>query len=331
MNKNVLETIISKFLKFRFKESIFGWQGGEPTLMGLDYYKEVVKLQQKYGKSGQVIGNALQTNGILIDDDWAKFLARYRFLVGLSLDGPKEIHDKYRRSRENDSVWRRVIQAAEILKNHQVNFNILCVLSRANINRAEDLYNFFLEHGFHHIQFIPALELNKKGEIANFCVTPRQYGKFLTELFDIWIEHPQTMQIRIFNAVLAEILNYEKGFCALEKQCGNYMVIEWNGDVYPCDFFVKKKYKLGNIEKNSFSELKQRRNNRFMGLKGNLPKECQRCKWLEFCYGGCIKDKKNSEKNTKRKTYFCESYKMFFDKTYERFLQYGKHLKNQGN
>ncbi|MFO8017147.1 MAG: anaerobic sulfatase maturase [Promethearchaeia archaeon] len=330
MSEDVLETMISKFLSFRFKESIFGWQGGEPTLMGLKFFEKVVELQQKYGETGQVIGNALQTNGILLDENWAKFLSKYKFLVGISLDGPKEMHDKYRRSKKHESVWSKVMQATEVLKQHQVNFNILCVLSKANINRVQKLYNFFLAHDFHHVQFIPTLELNREGKIANFCVSPRQYGKFLTDLFDLWIKNPQEMHIRIFNSILSQILDYPRGYCALNKKCGEYMVIEWNGDVYPCDFFVNQEYKLGNFKENTFSGLKQRRNEQFMDLKGNLPKECSDCKWLKFCHGGCVKDRKTSNMKEKSKTYFCEGYKLFFENTYRKFLNYAKFLKNQG-
>lgn len=330
MNEEVLDTTISKYLKYRFKESIFGWQGGEPTLMGLDFFKKVVKFQQKHGKSGQIIGNALQTNGILINENWGEFLSKYRFLVGLSLDGPKEIHDKYRRSKGGKSVWNKVMRAAKILEKFNVNFNILCVLSRANINQAKKIYDFFIENGFRHIQFIPAMELDENGEVAQFCITPKQYGKFLIEIFKIWIKNPQEMQIRIFNAILAYILNQKKGYCTLEKQCADYLVIEWNGDVYPCDFFVNEKYKLGNITTESFSELKQNKNKHFMNLKRNYAKECEECKWLELCHGGCVKDRKIKGKGLDNKTYFCEGYKLFFETAYESFLKYVRVLKNQG-
>jgi len=148
MNDEILEKMVSEFLKFRFNESIFNWQGGEPTLCGLNFFKRVVELQQQYGVSGQIIGNGLQTNGILINDEWAQFLAEYRFLVGLSLDGPKQIHDRYRKSIGGKSVWEKVMNAAKCLRDFGVEFNILCVVSKANINQVEDIYNFFIDNGF---------------------------------------------------------------------------------------------------------------------------------------------------------------------------------------
>ena len=312
MSDEVLEKVISNFLNFRFKESVFNWQGGEPTLCGLNFYKRVVELQQQHGVSGQVVGNGLQTNGILINDEWARFLAEYRFLVGLSLDGPKQIHDRYRRSIGGKSVWEKVMNAAKLLREYSVEFNILCVVSKANINRVKEIYNFFIDNEFHYLQFIPALEIDEKNKRASFCINSNQFGRFLSELFDEWKESHQQASIRIFDGLLAHHLGYPKGYCTLEENCSNYVVVEWNGDVYPCDFFVYDDYKLGNLLKEDFPALIEKRNNTFAPLKKKLSSDCLRCEWKELCYGGCLKDRFFLDNPYSDKTYFCEGYKRFF-------------------
>ncbi|TXT58152.1 MAG: Anaerobic sulfatase-maturating enzyme [Promethearchaeota archaeon] len=327
MNFETLEKMISDYLKMRFPESIFGWQGGEPTVAGLDFFRKVVFLQQKHGRNGQVIGNALQTNGILINQEWVEFLNKYKFLVGLSLDGPKDIHDRYRRSIGGKSVWKKVMNAAELFQKNSVEFNILCVISKANINRARKVYQFFLEHNFKHLQFIPALEANLSGKKASFSVNTNQYGKFLCDLFDIWVKDPNQASIRIFNSILAHYLGRPQGFCTLEKTCANYLLIEHNGDVYPCDFFVKKEYKLGNLMKETFSELKHKRDNKFLQYKLNLSDDCLNCGWLELCYGGCIKDRIFPDNPHPDRTYYCEGYKRFFSHTHEWFKNQAERIK----
>jgi uncharacterized protein len=322
MNHKLLEKIIAQFLQYRFKESIFGWQGGEPTLAGLDFFKKVISLQQNYGESGQIIGNALQTNGILLNEDWGKFLAKYNFLIGLSLDGPKDIHDRYRKGIGGKSVWQKVIESSEILKREKVEFNILCVVSRANVNRVKELFEFFTQHNFQYLQFIPALEVDQTGKRAPFSISSKQYGRFLCELFDLWKDNLNLISIRMFNGILASLQGYPKGYCTFEKECADYLLVEWNGDIYPCDFFVKQSYKLGNILKEGLSPLKNKRDNSFKILKRELSKDCLNCKWLELCYGGCIKDKFFPDNPHPDKSFFCEGYKLFFKYSNKWFLSY---------
>ncbi|MEJ2248635.1 MAG: anaerobic sulfatase maturase [Candidatus Lokiarchaeota archaeon] len=312
MNERILKRIISQYLEFRFPESIFGWQGGEPTLSGLQFFQKVVELQQKYGSPEQVVGNALQTNGVLITEEWAKFLHKYKFLIGLSLDGPKSVHDRYRKSIGGKSVWTKVMNTTDLFKRYQVEFNILSVVSRANVNRVKEVYKFYIYNGFHHLQFIPALEADEKGKRAFFSISSKQYGKFLCDLFDHWKENPNLVSIRLFDSLIAFYLGYDKGFCSLEKECAPYLLIEWNGDVYPCDFFAKNRFKVGNIMDSNLTELEQKREAQFLPLKRTLSEECKRCKWLELCYGGCLKDRLFPSNPHPKKTYYCEAYKMFF-------------------
>lgn len=321
MSNEVLEKMISEYLKFRFNESVFNWQGGEPTLCGLDFFKRAVELQQQYGISGQVVGNGFQTNGILINDDWAKFLSEYRFLIGLSIDGPKQIHDRYRRSLGSKSVWEKVMNTAKCLRDNGVEFNILCVVSKANVNRVKEVYKFFLDNGFHYLQFIPALEVDETGKKASFCINASQFGKFLCELYDEWMESGQQASIRIFDGIFAHHLGHPKGYCTLEENCSNYIVVEWNGDIYPCDFFVYENYKLGNILNTSFEEIINKRNETFVPLKGKLSGECLSCDWKELCYGGCLKDRFFQDNPHPEKTYLCESYKKIFSQSNDWFKE----------
>jgi len=322
MNEQVLETMISQYLGYQLHESIFGWQGGEPTLAGLDFFKNVVRLQQKYGKSGQIVGNALQTNGVLIDDEWCKFLRKYKFLVGLSLDGPKSIHDKYRKTVGGKSVWKKVMNAANLLRRYQVEYNILCVISKANVNHVKEVFEFFIKNGFYYLQFIPALEVDETGKKAAFSINSNQYGKFLCDLFDLWKKIPSKISIRLFNTLLAKKMGHPGDFCVLEKNCADYLLIEWNGDIYPCDFFAKNTYKLGNVMEGDLKFLLDKRNHTFGELKRQLSKDCIECNWLTYCYGGCVKDRLFIDNPHPEKTYYCEGLKIFFEYSNEWFSNY---------
>ena len=324
MNDTILEAMISQYLGYQFEESIFGWQGGEPTLAGLNFFKNVVALQQKYGKPGQIVGNALQTNGLLIDEEWCQFLIKYKFLVGLSLDGPKSVHDKYRKSIGGKSVWKKVMNAAFLMRKYSVEFNILCVISKANINRVKELYQFFIDNGFYYLQFIPALEVDAFGKIASFSINSIQYGKFLCELFDLWKNNPHEVSIRLFDCLIAKKMGYPGGLCALNKNCADYLLIEWNGDVYPCDFFARDTYKVGNLIENDLAALLQKRNKIFGVIKSSLAKECLECNWLTSCYGGCVKDRIFVDNPHPEKTYYCEGLKMFFKHSNEWFSKYAQ-------
>ncbi|TFG03899.1 MAG: anaerobic sulfatase maturase [Promethearchaeota archaeon] len=326
MNEKILETMISQYLGYQFQESIFGWQGGEPTLAGLDFFKNVVKLQQKYGKEGQIVGNALQTNGMVIDEDWCRFLNKYKFLVGLSLDGPKSVHDKYRKSIRGQSVWKKVMNAADLMRRYQVEYNILCVITKANVNRVKEIFQFFIDNGFYYLQFIPALEADETGKKTAFSINALQYGKFLCELFDLWKDISNKVSIRLFNTLLAKKMGFPGGFCTLDQNCADYLLIEWNGDVYPCDFFAKKSYKVGNLKKDDLAFLLNKRNDSFGKLKGQLSKECLECSWLTHCYGGCVKDRLFVDNPDPKKTYYCEGLKIFFEHSNEWFSNFANNF-----
>jgi uncharacterized protein len=321
MSTQVLEKLIQIYLGYRFENSVFCWQGGEPTLMGLEFFEKVIELQKKYGKGGQAVGNILQTNGILLNDEWANFLKRYNFFVGISLDGPKSIHNIYRKTKNDRGTWDQVMRVIEVLKNYEIEFNILCVVSKANVNMAKELYNFYKENNLKFLQFIPALECTKNKKMAPFSPKAEEYGNFLCEIFDLWKKKDsESVYIRMFNQVLSMYLGATETSCPFDKTCYSYFVVEWNGDIYPCDFFVKPKMKLGNLmNEKDFKPFFEKKNEIFSKYKKELSKDCYICHWKNICYGGCLKDRFFCENPDKNKSYYCNSYKKFFTHSYDWF------------
>jgi len=324
MPLEVLDRMTQDLMSHRFYSTIFSWQGGEPTTMGLDFFKEAVRLQEKYGIPGQQVGNAFQTNGILIDEDWAKFLARYHFLVGLSIDGPEEIHDTYRVNRGGNGTWKDVMRAAELCHRYGVSFNILTVVSDANEHRAREVYRWMVGQGFQFLQFIPCIEIEPDtGRIAPFSTSPEGYGEFLCELFDEWYDTGgcRTVSIRTFDAILNYHVTGHAGMCIFGPTCDVYLVVEHNGDIYPCDFFVRPELRLGNLmdqplESFFGTEIHQQF---ARGKIHNVHPECRTCKWWDICHAGCQKDRVAAGGYEPTRTYFCESYKRFFEHTESRF------------
>jgi len=323
MSDEVLREMIRQHVRLRFPQSVFSWQGGEPTLCGLAFYERVVEFQMKYGAKGQVIGNSFQTNGLLLDDEWCKFFARYKFFIGLSLDGPRELHDSYRKGTEDTptprqrqgvdrpSPWERTVKAAGLLAKHKVEFNILSVITRESEKMAKDLFKWFLDNGFRFLQFIPCVEILESGEITPYSVTPQGFGQFLCELFDIWwANREKGVSIRTFDAVVEFFLIGRPSMCVFSSCCDGYLVVEHNGNVYPCDFFVKKDRRLGNLMKTPLDEIyKGEAYKKFGEEKGNVPDGCKGCEFFPLCNGGCQKDRIDPKT---KKTYLCPAYKAFF-------------------
>ncbi|MBN2223402.1 MAG: anaerobic sulfatase maturase [Deltaproteobacteria bacterium] len=269
----------------------FTWQGGEPTLLGLDFYREVVRLENVHARPGQSVENSLQTNGVLITDEWAVFLKENRFLAGISLDGPAEIHDRYRKDAKGQGTYEAVMRGIARLRRHGVPFNILCLLTDANVGDPEGLYRFFRGKGFSHLQFIPCYETDDAGRPFPFSVMAPALLSFYTRLFDLWITDGfYDVSIRMFEDILIYFIDGAKVSCGFSDRCDSYLLVEHNGDVYPCDFFVYPEYRIGNISDSSFSQLAESpARNRFASLKSALPADCVRCEWLSFCRGDCTR------------------------------------------
>ena len=318
MTLETLERLADTYLFYSFPRSSFIFQGGEPTLAGLPFFEKLIEFQKRLGRPGQSVSNALQTNGLLLDDRWCEFLKAYNWFVGLSLDGPEPVNDLYRYNKEGKGKAGRVIESLGLLKKHQVEFNVLCVLSPANVGRARELYRFFRDLGVPHIQFIPAAEFDKSGRPLPFSITAEQYGRFLVELFEEWWPDRRRMRIRFFDNIAEALAGQKPSTCTMHETCDSYAVVEYNGDVFPCDFFVEKDWKLGNITVDSWSEIARRgRRFQFASKKTLSHPECQACEYQSICHGGCPKFRAGPRGQFEDLDYFCGAYKMIYRKAAE--------------
>ena len=322
MSKDTVETLIRDYLALRLPQSSFCWQGGEPTFMGLDFFKRVVKLEQEYGHSGQVVSNSLQTNGTLFDDDWCKFLRENNFLVGISLDGHRDLHDHYRKNTAGQGSFAQVMRAIQLCKAHRAEFNVLTLLTDHNVERADELFAFFVDQKIRYMQFIPCVE-KENGRIASYSIMPEQYGRFLCRLFDLWLSHgPEKISIRFFDSVMSFIVHGQHTICSFRKRCNDYVVVEHNGDVFACDFFVQGEWRLGNILQTPIGELAASpAKRRFSELKTEVKNQCLVCRYFAICRGGCLKDRIIVNNDCRDKDYFCVGYQMFFDYALSKLMQ----------
>jgi len=325
MSEEVLERLVKDYMELRFPLAGFAWQGGEPTLMGLEFYEKAVELQKKYGVSGQEVGNSLQTNAILLNEKWCRFLSENKFLVGVSIDGPKEFHDHYRLDHSGAGTFDKVIRAIDNCKQYNVEFNTLTLLNARNADHPDEVFDFLVRLGVKFVQFIPCVEVDPAtGEVADFSITPKQYGDFLCRLFDRWYEYgPRKLSIRDFDSVLSYYVTGRHSICTFDRQCSQYIVIEHTGDAFCCDFFVEPKWRLGNIFETPIEKLAASSKKRaFARNKKNLCNKCLVCRHLAICRGGCMKDRAPFDKeNYSMESYFCEAYKQFFDHAIPKFMQ----------
>jgi len=334
MTDEVLEKMVKDYLELRLPVSGFAWQGGEPTLMGLDFYKKAVQFQQQYGVKGQQISNALQTNAILLNEEWCRFLHQSKFLVGISIDGPRRFHDYYRRDYSGSGTFEKVMRAIDLCKKYDVQFNTLTLLNNKNVEHPDELIDFFVHHGIKYLQFIPCVETNPStGAVADFSITPEQYGRFLCRTFDRWYDYgPEKLSIRDFESVLSYCATGKHTICTYDRQCSGYIVIEHSGDAFCCDFFVEPRWRIGNIFETPIEQLASSRVKRtFARAKERLPDKCLLCQHLAVCRGGCMKDRAVFDRRQfLHESYFCQSYKRFFDYALPRFMQIASAITTTG-
>ena len=333
MSNEVLDRLIKDYLSLNFPVSSFAWQGGEPTLMGLDLYRKAVELQKKYGKDGQAVSNALQTNGVLLDAEWCRFLCEYQFLVGISLDGPKDYHDFYRLDHAGNGTFDKVMAAIKTCRKHKVEFNILVLLNNKNVTAPDELFDFFTGLKIKYLQFVPCVEKDTKtGQIADYSITPQQYGQFLCRIFDRWNGYgPEKLSIRIIDSILNYLVHGRHTNCTFNRKCEDYIVIEHNGDAFCCDFFVDQRHNLGNIIDSPIKELARNdKKLRFAGLKNKIHNKCLICRHDRFCNGGCLKDRIMTSNGFANPSYFCQGYKTFFDHAVGKLSQYAADIASGG-
>lgn len=321
MNAETLEQMIAQYLDVAGPVATLAWQGGEPTLMGLDFYKTAVALEQQYKKDGQQVNNAFQTNSILLDDDWAEFFAENNFLIGISMDGRARFHDIYRKDRGGNPTHDKVLRAVRLLERHGVEFNILTVVNDVNAKKPEALFNYFFDMGIRYMQFIPCLETDEHGNIAPFSVSPDDYGEFLCRMFDKWYNMGQPeCYIRDFDELMIYYVTGRHPSCTCSPFCNSTVVVEYNGDIYPCDFFVEPQWYLGNINDKPLKELLlSDKYEAFRNGKQPIADECQNCEYLSMCWGGCRKFYQSECGVTQHRTYYCDAYKRFYKYSQSRF------------
>lgn len=327
MADEMLESFIrQQFESQRGPDVMIAWQGGEPTLMGLDFFRRSVELAQQYRQPGQTVQYTIQTNGTLLNEEWCAFFHEHRFLVGLSVDGPREMHDAYRVDKGGHPTFDKVLGAARLMQRHEVDFNVLCTVHAKNAGHPLEVYRYFRDDlGTRHIQFIPIVErVNSDGRtrfqegtaVTERSVTAEQWGRFLTAIFDEWVRRDVgTVFVQMFDAALASWVGAPPSLCIFAETCGNAVALEHNGDVYSCDHFVEPKHLLGNIAVTPMAELVGSERQRAFGnaKRDTLPRYCRECPVRFACHGECPKNRfiltPDGEPGL---NYLCAGYKAFF-------------------
>jgi uncharacterized protein len=311
----VLRRLVASYMATDQATYTFGWQGGEPTLMGTAFFRRVVELQKEYGRDGAPVANGLQTNATRVTTELAALLARYRFLVGVSLDGSPEVHDVHRRFPDGRGSQARVLEGLAMLSRAGVETNILSAVSSASAGRGAEIYRYLLDRGARYHQYIPIVEFDARGEPLPCTIKPQDWGEFLCRIFDIWIsEHTTTVSVRLFDAILALLVDGTRTTCTMAADCRQYFLVEHNGDIYPCDFFVEEKELLGNIMESGWEDLlASPRYLAFGSRKSVLNPACSGCPYLEFCAGDCQKLRYRCSRDPAQLSWLCRGWQIFYE------------------
>ncbi|KOO15111.1 anaerobic sulfatase maturase [Vibrio xuii] len=333
MNEETLERYVEQQIEAQTGEQVvFAWQGGEPTLLGIDFFRKAIDLQCKYANKKQII-NTLQTNGILLNDEWCEFFKQHDFLIGISIDGPDHLHDQYRRTRSDKPTHHLVEQAISLLKQHQVEFNTLTVINNHNVNHPEEMYQYLKGLGSSHMQFIPlverkATEPTKDGltllhperleqtQVTPWSVDGEKFGLFMSTIFHYWVRHDVgQVWVQWFENTFALTAGEPSQTCVFSPTCGSAFALESNGDVYACDHYVYPEHKLGNIHSETIEQINHSTANRKFGdaKQTKLSQDCRNCPYLDLCNGGCPKHRFALSSAAKpEQNYLCAGYKTFF-------------------
>ena len=335
-NHVISDELLEKFIKEYIEaqttpQVLFTWHGGETLMRPISFYKRALELQRIYGR-GRQIDNCIQTNGTLLTDEWCQFFKDNNFLVGVSIDGPQEFHDEYRRTATNKPTFVKVMNGINLLNKHGVEWNALAVVNDYNADYPIEFYRFFKQIGCKYIQFSPIVERVVKREdgltltpgmqggdagLADFSITPEQWGNFLCTIFDEWVHNDVGEYfVQLFDATLANWVGQAPGVCILAEECGHAGVMEFNGDVYSCDHFVYPEHLLGNLHTKTITEMMySEQQNKFAKMKKQmLPQQCKECKFLFACHGECPKNRfLNDKYGNYGLNYLCKGYRQFFE------------------
>lgn len=324
MSVDTMHTIVDKAMEYGDYECTIAFQGGEPTLAGLDFYRDLVAYVTAHENPKKLkIHYALQTNGYLINEEWAAFLGENHFLVGVSLDGLKEIHDRYRLDTAGKGTYQRVISAIRLLEKHQVEYNILTVVTAATARNGQKIYNYFKKNHFGYQQYIECLDpIGEEPGQHEYSLTPEKYGEFLKSMFDAWYLDMRSgtyVYNRYFENLMMIMAGQQPESCNMRGVCGKQWVFEADGSVYPCDFYALDQWRLGNIQENSFEEMDEKRDELgFIQWSMRQQEDCQKCRWFGLCRNGCRRNREPVTAEHTNRNYFCKSYQMFFEYAYPR-------------
>lgn len=320
MNDELLELYIRQHIETSAGNNIsFSWHGGEPTLAGLDFYRKAVDIQKRYKPSGSVILNGIQTNATLLTEEWGKFLKEENFYAGVSLDGPESFHNLNRRDRHDNLTYQNVIYGLDIIRKHKIPFEILAVISDANVHAPLEVYHFLKETGAAYITFLPLVEKSAGGNqaVSSLSVRPFDFGKFLSSVFDEWLEKDiGKLKVQIFEEALRTAFNQEHTLCIFKPVCGGVPVVEMNGDFYSCDHYVNEDHRIGNIVERSLADMLDDSRQKTFGQykRTSLPRYCLECELLSMCNGECPKNRfVATPTGEDGLNYLCEGYRYFFN------------------
>lgn len=328
MSEQTLKNIIRKTM-LRAKGMIsYAYQGGEPTLRGLDFFKKAVAYQKQYNKNQIQVHNALQTNGYVIDEEWCRFFQENHFLIGLSVDGTKETHDALRHTKNGGDTYARINEAAKLMDRYGVDYNILTVVTPAIADNIRTIYHSYQKRGWNYQQYIACLDPLDEGHGKTpFSLPPEKYGQFLVTLFDLWYEdlkHGCQPYIRQFENYIGLAAGYMAESCDQRGTCGIQNVVEADGSVYPCDFYMLDEYCLGNFNEHRMDHINEMRKEiGFVERSMKLDEKCGVCKYYRICRGGCQRNRDLNPGTGLYENYFCKSYQMFFDACYDRIMEIG--------
>jgi uncharacterized protein len=325
MTDEILEALTRQYIASQpAPEIVFGWQGGEPTLMGIDFFQRALELQRRYAPEGLRVLNTLQTNGMHLDDDWCRFLKKHGFLVGISIDGPAHLHDTYRRDKGGHPTFEKVMGGLDLLKRHAVEFNVLTTVHAANVDHPLVVYRFLRDDvGAQFVQLIPIVErdndtgFQEGNKATERSTTSHRWGQFLIRVFNEWVHRDVgRVFVQLFDISLAAWVGQRSGLCVFEKTCGGALALEHNGDLYSCDHYVEPSHLLGNVLEQPLVELVTSPfQHRFGSAKLDaLPRHCRACEVRFVCNGGCPKNRfVTTPDNEPGLNYLCEGYRAFFN------------------
>lgn len=331
MTEETLKNVIRRTLPRAERTISYAYQGGEPTLRGLEFFEKAVAYQKQYNQKGIRAFNALQTNGYAIDETWCAFLRKNDFLVGLSIDGTREIHDSLRHDKSGGSTYDRILRTAALFDRYRVQYNILTVVTSALAKSAREVYQEYQRRGWHYQQYIACLDpLEEPHGSSPFSLTPEGYGNFLVELFRLWyadVKKGRQPYIRQFENYVGLAAGIQAEACDQRGTCGIQYVVEADGGVYPCDFYMLDEYRLGNFNQDRLEQIDAAREKlSFVERSRKLDESCRECRYYPLCRGGCQRHRDFHPDTERYTNYFCPGYRIFFEECFDKILELGKRL-----